>query len=599
MSKNILYRGEFKPPRSIRLSQWAQENYVLSPESSAETGHFKPFPFQVGILDAITDPEVTRVSVLKSARVGWTKILNIATAYYMVEDPCAVMMVQPTLSGARRYSKEELGPMLRDCPSVAKIFGGGKWKDARDTILHKSFPGGSVSMVGANSGEGFRMVSRRVLELDEVDGYPLSAGDDGDQIALTIRRSEHFWNRKILMGSTPLVEQTSRITKAYLAGDQRRFYVPCPHCGRMDFLVFRESENGGHFMAWPSSEPEKAHFVCGHGCGSAIEHESKFDMVSAGEWRAKRPMVDGHASFWIWAGYSFSPNAGWGQLAREFVEANKGGVETLRTFMNTVIGEAWIEKGEAPDWEKIQARAEDYDASLMSALDLTLTMGVDVQKNRLVYEVVAWDEEFRSWSLEYGEIFGDPNGDEVWEELDKIRASEWFGKSIKMTAVDSGAIATTRVYEYSKEKGHQRVMAVKGGHNTQRTIIAPPNKVEITKSGKLLGKTLLFMVGGSLIKPDIYAWLNVKRGDSKIGPRGMCHFPKGYPDKYYQELTAEHLVAVMKRTGFETYEWRLLPNRENHVLDCRVYARAAAARLNVGAKSSRKRATVSAHAEHA
>jgi phage terminase large subunit GpA-like protein len=158
--------------------------------------------------------------------------------------------------------------MLRDCPVLGRlILAPSKTRDSDNTILHKVFRGGSLSIVGANSGRGFRRVSRRVMAFDETDGYPLSAGVEGDPIKLGIRRTEYYWNRKIIAGSTPTLAGLSRIERLFLAGDQRRYYVPCTECGHMDFLVFRqetteEGEPVGHFMHWPSGHPESAHFVC-------------------------------------------------------------------------------------------------------------------------------------------------------------------------------------------------------------------------------------------------------------------------------------------------------------------------------------------------
>jgi len=278
--------------------------------------------------------------------------------YYMEHDPCPIMVVQPTLDDARGFSNEEIGPMLRDCTSIGGLISNDK-KLKRQTALNKNFPGGVLSMIGANSAAGFRRVSRRVVIFDEVDGYPPGAGAEGDQVKLGIKRTEFYSNRKIIAASTPLIEGSSRISQLFEAGDQRRYSVACPQCGNRDILVFRKREDGvGHYMQWPKEDPGAAYFVCSEN-GCIIEHADKFQMLEGGEWIAEKEFT-GHASFHIWAAYSMSPNASWGQLAQEFVDANRAGSLELQTFINTALGETFVEKGEAPNWEMLHNRREPY-----------------------------------------------------------------------------------------------------------------------------------------------------------------------------------------------------------------------------------------------
>lgn len=591
----------WRPPRRLKLSEWADEHFYLSAESAAEPGRWKCIPYQVGIMDAITDPRVEQVSLRKSARIGYTKILDATVGYYMHQDPCPIMVVQPTVEDAQGYSKEELAPMLRDCPALAGLVAEPRSKDSDNTILHKSYPGGSLSVVGANSGRGFRRVSRKVVIFDEVDGYPPSAGTEGDQIKLGIRRTEYYWDRKIIAGSTPLVAGASRIDELFEAGDQRHYHVPCPQCGHMDVLTFREKDDRGHFMKWPEDKPEEAFFVCRKN-GCIIEHKSKRDMVAAGEWRADAPFR-GHASFHIWAAYSFSPNATWGQLAAEFVDANKGGVEKLKTFVNTVLGETWHEKGEAPDWQRLYDRREQYQRATVPAPVLFLTAGVDVQRDRLVWEVVGWGEDRQSWSIDAGVFAGDTAGPAPWAELDKLLGQTWLlpngqAVSIHKLAVDAGD-QTQVVYNWARRHPMNRVIACKGVH-TAKTLIGSPSPVDVTVRGKKMARGYkVWPVGVGIAKSELYGWLRLERPTTESGdphPPGYCHLPE-YGEEYFKQLTAEHLVRVVnQRTRFVTLEWQVLPGRENHWLDCRVYARAAAALagLDRHAASMRVRAPAAA-----
>ena len=215
----------FRPPKKMSLSEWADEFAYLSAESSAEGGRWKTLPYQKGIMDAITNPNIERVTVMKSARVGYSKILNHVISYHIHQDPCPMMMVQPTIEDAQGYSKEEISPLLRDTPCLQGLVSDPKAKDGANTILQKQFPGGTLSLVGANSARGFRRVSRRIVLFDEVDGYPASAGTEGDQIRLGIMRTEYYWNRKIVAGSTPTLKEFSRIEKLYKETNQQKYFL--------------------------------------------------------------------------------------------------------------------------------------------------------------------------------------------------------------------------------------------------------------------------------------------------------------------------------------------------------------------------------------
>lgn len=584
LSVTILQRkalGAWRPPPRLSLSEWADQHFYLSAESAAEPGRWRTLPYQRAILDAFTDPSVTQVSVMKSARVGWTKCMNVVVAYYMAQDPCPIMIVQPTVEDAEGYSKEEIAPMIRDVPVLSELIPDSKARDSGQTILHKAYPGGSVSMTGANSGRGFRRVSRKVVLFDEVDGYPPSAGTEGDQIKLGIRRTEYYWDRKIGAGSTPLIAGHSRIADLFEKGNQQRYYVPCPHCDHMDYLVFREGTQG-HFMKWPEGEPEAAHFVCSaNGC--VIEHDHKRQMVEAGEWRAAASF-QGHASFHIWAAYSYSPNASWGQIAEEFVEANREGAEQLKTFVNTVLGETWQDRGEAPEWKLLYQRRELYRIGSVPDGVHFITAGIDVQKDRLVYEVVGWGERKESWSIESGVLPGDTSSEttEAWQALDELLNRTWMTEdgqelSILMLGVDSG-YNTQTVYNWCRKYPMSRVIACKGVP-TARVLIGTPSTVDVSVRGKRMARGYkVWPVGVNLIKTELYGWLRLEKPTDESGedlPAGYCHFPE-YGEEYFKQITAEHLVPVVKRSGFTSFEWQIIPGRENHFLDCRVYARAAA-----------------------
>jgi terminase, large subunit len=577
-----------KPPPRLKLSEWADEYFYLSAESAAEPGRWKTYAYQREPMDALTDPRVVQVTWMKSARLGFTKTLNAAIAYYMAHDPCSILLIQPSEDDAEGYSKEEIGPMLRDCPVLQELIP--ESLQRKNSMQHIRYRGGVLQLAGARSPGNFRRVSRRVVFGDEVDGYPPSAGKEGDPIELAKKRAEYFWNRKYAWGSTP-TNAGSRIEQLFHQGDQRRYYVPCPHCGHMDFLVFwrettaNDGKPAGHFLDWPKGRPEEAHFVCSD-CGCAIEHADKRTMLDAGEWRAHAPF-DGHASFHIWTAYSASPNATWADIAREYEKAEAAGPDQLKTFVNTWLGEVWKGSGDAPEWELLYQRRETYAQGSCPAGVLLLTCGVDVQKDRLVYEVVGWGRGKQSWSIDAGVLTGDTADlaeKGPWPQLDALLARTFphaHGTELRIArlAVDSG-FNTQTVYTWARRKPLSQVIAVKGVDSVG-VLIGTPSKVDVTVSGRRVGYKV-WKVSGHVAKTELYGWLRLgpptdeARDAGATEPPGFCHFPQ-YGEDYFKQLTAEQLVPHKTPQGFTSFVWELIPGRENHFLDCRTYARAAAA----------------------
>lgn len=507
------------------------------------------------MLKAFTDPDVERISVMKSARVGYTKILNIAIGYHMHQDPAPILVVQPTIEDAQGYSKDEIAPMVRDVPVLDGLVSDG-YRDSGNTILKKQFPGGVLNLVGANSARGFRRLTVRLVLLDEVDGYPPTAGEEGDQITLAIRRSDTFWNRKIALGSTPTIQGLSRIESSFLESDQRRYYVPCPHCGEYQVLVWAQ-------FKWPPDNPERAYYECAK-CRQPIDHAYKRQMVERGEWRAEAPFR-GHAGFHIWAGYSYSPNATWGKIATEFADAQKDR-ERLKTWVNTVLGEPWVERGEQPEATLLHNRREAYRAPVPNGS--ILTAGVDVQQDRLEVEIVAWGEGEESWAVDYVRLIGDPARQEIWDNLAHLLGRTWLradGQQLDVRAVciDSGGHFTDEVYGFSRRHGVRWAIPIKGASEAGKPIAAFPRTLNKKR-------VYLTIVGVDTAKELLYRRLR----QEEPGP-GYCHWPiaPAFDDEYFAQLTAERAVTRYKN-GRPRVEW-LKTRPRNEALDCRVYAHAA------------------------
>jgi phage terminase large subunit GpA-like protein len=520
---------------------------------------------------------VDEVVMIFAAQLGKSETLLNELGYIVDHAPGPTLFVQPTVETAKRFSRQRVEPLFSMTPCLAGKVAEVKSRDSRSSMLMKEFMGGLLIITGANSAVGLRSMPARYLLLDEIDGYPADVDGEGDPIGLAEARQRTFARRKTLKASTPTVAGASAIEAAYEATDQRRYFVPCPHCGEFQILAFGQ-------LTWTKLQlpPEQAVYVCAQ-CEGRIEERHKTEMLAAGEWR---PTAEGRnpnaRGYHLNALYSPVGWLSWGRIAKQWVEVQKK-PDKLKVFTNTVLAETWHEKGEAPEWRAVYDRREDYPLGTVPAGGLFLTAGVDVQKDRLVVEIVAWGRAKESWSIDYGVLPGNTNDlteAGPWGQLDALLARSFVHESgaelqIRMLAVDSG-YNTSEVYTWAKKYPMNRVVAVKG-QDTGGALIGAPAPVEINLRGRrpIRGYKVWPVVGG-IAKSELYGSLRLEAPlDDQVCPPGWCHFPQ-YDDDYFKQLTGEQLVSRRNKRGFTVMAWSLIPGRENHVLDARVYARAAA-----------------------
>lgn len=481
-----------------------------------------------------------------------------------------MLIVQPMVEMGKRWSKGRLAPLLEDTPCLKGKVKDPRSRDSGNTVQSKEFRGGIVVVTGANSAVGLRSMPVRYLFLDEVDAYPGDADGEGDPVSLAIQRTATFARRKILLVSTPTIQGASRIEMEYEASDQRHFHVPCPHCGQFQALVWSQIR----------ITDAAVFYVCVH-CEQRIDEFAKTDMLKNGRWIPKHPERP-IAGFHLSSLYSPVGWFSWAQAAANFKQAQKN--ETLlKVWVNTTLGETWVERGEAPDWERLFERAEDYPRGTIPQGGLVLTAGVDVQKDRLECEIVAWGEGKESWSVDHVVIPHSPTSAEAWTALKKILETvfpiEESGKglSISMMAVDTG-YATQDVYNWIRQQNPRRVMAIKGV-NRSLVPLGIPSRVDVHFGGRKLSKGVrLWPVGVSLLKSELFAWLRQARPETGQAAPGYAHFPK-YSPEFFKQLTAEQLVTKVVK-GYAKREWQKVRDR-NEALDCHVYARAASIALGI------------------
>lgn len=507
-------------------------------------------------MDALSDPFVETVVVMKSAQVGYSEILNNIIGFYIAQDPAPMMMIQPHLDLAESFSKTRIAPMLRDTPALAGKVADARARDSGNTLLEKSFPGGTLVLAGANSPASLASRPIRLVLFDEVDRYPASAGTEGDPISLGKKRTVTFWNRKILIGGTPTLKGISRTELAFSETDQRYYFLPCPDCGHMQPLK------------WARIDFESAKHACEE-CGSL--NSKPVWLRGNGEWRATNPNPKDPKARGFHINELYSPWVRWETTIENFKLA-QGNTELLKAWVNLSLGETWEEEGESVDPNSLMGRREEYPAPVPAGA-LVLTAGVDVQRDRLEVEVVGWGVGEESWSIDKRILWGDPDKAEVWLELDEYRSRVWLhenGHQLKVSCVcvDSGGSNTQAVYDYTRGKSASRVFPIKGKEGEGRPIVSAPIQ---QKMGRVKRPVKLFTVGVDAAKTLIYDRLTT----TKPGP-GYCHFSKQVNDEeYFSQLTAEKCVTKYNR-GFAKRKWEVVrSNKRNEALDCRVYAFAA------------------------
>lgn len=569
ISKNGL-----KPLPKTSVSQWADNYRMLSSGISAEPGKWKTSraPYQKDIMNAFTEPGIHRVVVKSSSQIGKSDMMNNVIGRFAHLDPCAIMMIQPTIDMAQDYSKTRIAPMIRDTKVLNTLFYDVKSRDANNTILSKVFPGGRLIMCGANSPAGLASRPTRILLADEVDRFPDSAGTEGDPVDLAAKRMTTFWNSCMGLFSTPTNEGSSRIDEEYLAGTQEEWQHKCPNCGEYHLLRHIDMTVDYKEIKTPSGKKtvivNDVKWRCPH-CGFSFSEKEMKQTPQKYISRNADALKNGIRSFFV-NGFT-SPWMTWSKIMREWLEA-KGDPEREKVIMNTVFGESYKQKGAFEDEQIFLRRRESYGAELPNGV-LLLTAAIDTQDNRLEYEVVGWGKEEECWGIRKGIVLGAPNQDRTWKEIDNILDKTYHfadGKGLKVvrTFIDSGGHYTSDVYNYCQKNFHKQRFAIKGRGGPGIPLI-----YKIAKANN--AKAPLILLGVDDGKQQIMDRLSI---DSP-GPL-YFHFPqdegikelsnRGYDDLYFKGIISEH-KKVYKRNGVLREVWETTKNVRNEPLDLRNY----------------------------
>lgn len=572
----FVVESALRPPPPLDYNQWAETNIRFGSES--------PFP---GPYRKETNPPIARileclgpehpcrtVTLAASIQIFKTTVAQIFIGASMDLDPGPMLYTLPTHDNAMRWARTKWAPMRKQSDALKRIFGDVKSRDSTDTTLYQERRDGRgwVQISGANSEASLAMISVPRQVQDDLAKWDVNEAGDPERQA--DGRSSAFDWAKVFKISSPRVAKTCRITRAFLAGTQERWHVPCPHveCG-----IFQPLEWANFQANIDKEHPELAHFSC-VACGADIEHKHKLDIVSRGKWVAENPSTK-DVSFHIWRAYA--PTRDWESIALEWLAA-EGDPSAEQVFYNEVLGLAFERASEAPPWEAIRDRAnaaDNYDRGRIPVGALIVVIGVDCQGDRTECHIKGFGENLKRWTIDYEVIPFHISTKEARDALDLLLARQWpdeFGnvRGVDMLAIDGNAW-TNDVFGWARERRHgwKRVIIVRGAKSDQ----APP--LMLTKSEKRPDGTTrkaqkrFYNVGVSQLKSSFYEHLK------KIDPlsRGWCGYPKGLSDEFFRQMTAERREIITDRWGYPRAVWRLDHDR-NEVLDTEMYAEAAAIR---------------------
>jgi len=553
------------PKPSLDIDRWSDEKRMLPERSAHEAGLWRTsrFPFLRRIMQLLSPSHPChQVSVMKGAQLGFTEVALNWMFYTVDHSPASMLYVQKTLVDMEVFVKQRFDPSIDAMDGIT--LGDGRGKGGGDTAKIKLFPGGMIRLGGANSATSLRSMPIERLMLDEEESYEADLQDEGSPSALAIRRTANYPNRKIFRLSTPKIKETSVIEPLFEAGTKERYYLPCPHCGNMDYIRWGN-------IKYENDDPKTASLLC-ESCGVLIEEHHKTFMLEHGEWRAENPDAE-HYSFHISSLYSPYGFYSWKQAVEEWLEAiRKNDTTLLKTFTNTVLGETWSESGRTIKASILEKRKEVYSSEVPEGA-LVLTAGADVQKDRIECEVIGWGKGMESWGVEYAVFRGNTEQAPIWNQFESFllkgfKYSNGAILPIAITCVDSGFL-TKIVYAFCKRLEHRNVYPIKGDGGWGRGYIDRPMKKN--KYG-----VWAFRAFVDEIKIKIYANLQV----SDPGP-GYCHWADRtcFDKVYYKQLTSEYLDKEWVN-GRYTLKWKLPKGRRNESLDTRVYNIAALNILN-------------------
>ncbi len=574
---NAMSEG-FRAPSKVGICEWAEREIRILKGSEKGRLRLLRAPYMREMLESFQDPDVKEITLKTASQVAKTTVMMICIAYAMDEDPDDALYVMPSEELAREISVERIKPMFHASAALRKQFT--EVSEDQQAVRYK-FLRGTLFFAWAKSPATLASRPVRYVFLDETGKYPTFSGKEADPMSLATERAKTFWNRKIMVASTPTVPG-GIVSERFKLSDRRRFWVPCPFCEEMQLLI-------SQYVKWPQgargAEVEAgnlAWYECCK-CGAQITDAQKPWMLARGEWRPEVSDVKAHRGYQI--NTLYSPWVRWSEYAKTFLESH-GRPERLMNFVNSWEGEEWVEKSAEVTEASIAALKIKYETGKVPLTAQILTCGIDVQNDCIKYAVRAWGVDDESWLIDYGVFLREKDAGGGWKvdqktgfetdlssvmtELLPTQYEHANGSraQIALAYIDSG-YRTADVYKLASRNRHV-LQACKGANEVQidgenAGKLQPRRVVEIEK-----------MRGSFYVRLNTSYYKDMLQG-MRDNARKPWHIPDDVDEVYLREVSAEHKKIMRNSKGEGVHVWALREGfRDNHYLDCEVYALAAA-----------------------
>jgi phage terminase large subunit GpA-like protein len=559
------------PRKPLTVSQWSDLHRRLSSKGSAEPGRWRternpPLREPMDCLSARSP--VKDVVLMFPIQFGKTEVAVNALGYSMEHNPGPIMVTLPGEVSMNKWVAQKLNPMLEETPAVRTLLTSTASRDGANRREFKDFEGGQLYIEHAGSPSRLKSSTVRTLLVDELDEFAanLTSGDDPVEM-LEGRTSAFPATYKRLYISTPQLKGTSRIEALWEKSDQRRFHVPCPHCGERQPLVW-----AGLAIHRVAGKLTGVAYVCRE-CGAEIDEHHKTAMIAAGQWVPENPdsRIRGYTINGLYYQIGLGPR--WLDLAERWLEV-QGDPAKLKTFVNDRLAEPWEDPAmRAVKHNLIADRAEAYALRTAARGVLAITAGVDTQDDRLEVHIVGWGRGMRFWTLDYVVLPGDPALPEVWAALFEllgrgIQHESGLVLDILATAQDAGGHRTEAVKAAVRTRKARRHMCIFGAVPNNAPVLSKGKLEDVNWKGQLDKRgVLIHHVGTVGIKHWLYSRLSTD-ADLTQDERN-CHFSADLPPEFFTGLVSETYNPAKNRFDKKR-------GARNEPLDTWVYAYAAA-----------------------
>lgn len=600
----------------ISPSQYNEENRYL-PESVTSIPGFIRYdvnPFMREIVDCFdVDSPVREVNLKKGVQITYSTVLESGALYFMGHVktlPIMYLTADKELASAR--IENNFLPMLAhsDLGHIIRSSDEGNSRKTGKTANHLQFEGGGYLVpFGAKNADKMRSYSICVMLKDEIDAWPDTVGKDGDPDKLSDGRCKGYWERrKIFRGSTPLIKGSSKIEKAYLRGDQRKYNVNCLSCGFAQVLRWSslDKETGivGGFT-WELDDGilllDSVRYLC-QKCGHP-HHEHDKERLFSEDHGAKwvptaRPAEPGIRSYHLPALYSPIGMAPWYSLVADYLDCydvvNKKvkDVTLYQVFYNNVLAEPFEIMGSKIRFASVSAHRRpayrlgqipnNYAGIHSGSKILFLTCLVDVHKQNLAVSVMGWCRDTKPYVIDYWRFETEGSDDDcgeltstVWGRLrELIEEKEYIADDgvkykIAITLIDSGYsndTVTTFCSDYASG-----VYPILGRNRTAKNQTIK-EFAEFTTQAGTVGYRILVDHYKDRIAPVLR-----REWEEGAGEQKKYHFnaPVDITDKQLKELTVETRREQKDERGVSSYVWHRPGNAHNELWDLLVYGHAA------------------------